>query len=235
MKLVLRVKTNGYDFHPGGFARGRRSPSVSEPLQMEIRFYFDFISPYAYLAWTQLRDRPQLKPVPILLAALLNHHGTKGPAEVESKRRYTFRHILRLARDYGVEIAVPASHPFNPLRALRLASLPGLDQKQVIDRLFQATWAEGLDVTDPEVLKSILPEVDHALLDQPECKARVRRQTEEALAEGVFGVPTMIAGDELFWGCDSLAHLNAYLEGRNPITDTDIQSFLNVTPSARRI
>src|SRR5262245_44781169 len=94
-----------------------------------IRFYFDFVSPYAYLAWTQvhaLADRRgvDVAPVPVLLAALLDENGQRGPAEIERKRAYLFKDCLRLAHHFGVPFVLPPSHPFNPLLALRVSSLP---------------------------------------------------------------------------------------------------------------
>ena len=94
-----------------------------------IRFHFDFISPYAYLAWTQIhalaaRHGRSVEPVPVLFAALLDHHGTKGPAEIPAKRRYLMFDVVRKARALGVPIGPPPAHPFDPLLALRVASVP---------------------------------------------------------------------------------------------------------------
>src|ERR1700754_987264 len=96
---------------------------------MHLRVYFDFISPYAYLAWTQLpglaaRHGCTIEPIPVLFAALLEHHGTRGPAEVPAKRRYLLVDVAPKARALGVPVGLPPHHPFNPLLALRLASLP---------------------------------------------------------------------------------------------------------------
>jgi 2-hydroxychromene-2-carboxylate isomerase len=98
-----------------------------------VRFYFDFISPYAYLASTQLdgiaaRTQVTIERVPVLFAALLDAHGQKGPAEIPAKRRYTWKDVSRKCHAAGVPIAPPPSHPFNPLLGLRVASLPELDE-----------------------------------------------------------------------------------------------------------
>ena len=93
-----------------------------------IEFYLDFISPYAYLAFEKLPEA--LKGIsyrvthkPVLFAALLKHHGQLGPAEIASKRDWTYRQVAWQAHVHGVALQLPASHPFNPLLALRVASL----------------------------------------------------------------------------------------------------------------
>lgn len=177
-----------------------------------IRFYFDFISPYAYLAWTQL---PALgvtvEPVPVLFAGLLDAHGTKGPAEVPARRANLIRDVARKAQRLGVPIDVPFAHPFNPLLALRVASLPGIDQTRVIDTLYRAAWVERRDITDPAVVSALVGE--SLVARAADAKPALRAQTDEALARGVFGVPTLAIADELFWGTDALPDLARYLEG----------------------
>src|SRR4051812_42387593 len=94
-----------------------------------LLFHFDFISPYAYLAWRgihALADRHgrEVEARPVLLAGLLNATGGKGPAEVEPKRIYTYKHVSRLAHTAGIPLRPPPAHPFHPLQALRVAGLP---------------------------------------------------------------------------------------------------------------
>lgn len=183
-----------------------------------MRFYFDFISPYAYVAWTQLRGRA-IEPVPILFAGLLEAHGTRGPAEVPAKRRYIFRDVMRTARRLGVRFAPPPAHPFNPLLALRVASLPmeAARRVEVIDALFAAVWAGGGGVTDAAHVARLVGDEAVAAAGTVEAKARVRAQTDEAIARGVFGVPTVEVDGELFWGVDALANLEAYLRGEGTL------------------
>src|SRR4051812_14938048 len=125
--------------------------------RMKIEIHFDYLSPYAYLAWTQIhriaeKHGAEVEPIPVLFAGLLQHHGTKGPAEIPAKRSYLFKDILRLAHAFGVPIAPPATHPFNPLLPLRASSLD-LDagvRRRLIDGLYAATWAEGKRVDTKE-------------------------------------------------------------------------------------
>lgn len=195
-----------------------------------LRFYFDFISPYAYLGWTRIhalaaRHDRTVEPVPILFAALLGAHGTKGPAEIAPKRVYTFKHVVRLAHDLGEPLQPPPSHPFNPLLALRIAARPRAsdEQRRVIEALYRATWAGGPGVESPEAVATVLDaigidgaaEIDAA--GEPEAKARVRAATDAAISAGVFGVPTIDADGELFWGQDAYPHLERFLDGGDPV------------------
>src|SRR5262245_1091901 len=115
-----------------------------------VRFLFDFISPYAYLGWTQIhavaeRHGAAVEPVPVLFAAMLNANGSKGPAEIPPKRLYLFKGLPPRSRRLGIPLSPPPSHPFNPLPALRAASVEiSADQRRpLIDALFRATWGGG--------------------------------------------------------------------------------------------
>lgn len=210
-----------------------------------LRFHFDYLSPYSYLAWQEIprlaaRHRLTLEPIPILLAGLLNHHGHKGPGEIPPKRSYVFRDCIRRASVLGVPFNPPSSHPFHPLLSLRVTSLdmePNI-REQLITRLFFATWAEGLDVSTPEVVAAICGELEipDALerVQDPRVKARLKDATEEAVERGVFGVPTMIVDDEIFWGTDSFVHFESYLAGDDPAADADLTAWDAVKPTATR-
>lgn len=214
-----------------------------------IVFHFDFISPFAYLAWTQIhglaaRHGAVLEPVPTLFAALLAEGKTRGPAEIPAKRRYFFRDAFRTAHLLGVPIAMPPSHPFNPLLGLRIASLPleRGERDAVISAVFDAIWAGGGGV---ETEAQMIAALDAAGLDgaslvdrAPQAKEALRRATDEAISHHVFGVPTMrvIEGDEeeLFWGVDSFGHLERYLSGQDPLRGQDLQQLLERPASANR-
>jgi 2-hydroxychromene-2-carboxylate isomerase len=216
---------------------------MAEPL----RFHFDFISPYAYFAWTQIhalagKHGREVEPVPVLFAGLLDAHGTKGPAEVPAKRLYVAKDSMRRARALGVPFAPPPSHPFNPLLALRISSLPlpRDTQRAIIDRFYAATWGDGPGVTDPETVATLVSEcgIDgaKAIADATttEAKERVRAQTERAVREGVFGVPTILVDGELFWGVDSLEHLDRFLAGEAPVDAKMLERWARVMPSSER-
>ncbi|MEM7136736.1 MAG: 2-hydroxychromene-2-carboxylate isomerase [Myxococcota bacterium] len=210
-----------------------------------LRFHFDYLSPYSYLAWQDVRPMCrthglQLEPAPTLLAALLNHHGHKGPGEIPPKRAYVYRDCLRRAVAKGLAFEAPHSHPFLPLLPLRVTCLdmPRDVREALIDRLFAATWAHSEDVSDSDVVGGICEDlgIADALLraEEPGTKARLRATTEDAIAHGVFGVPTMIVADALFWGTDSFVHLERYLVGDDPVQTADLSAWDALEPSARR-
>jgi 2-hydroxychromene-2-carboxylate isomerase len=213
-----------------------------------IDFYFDFISPYAYLAWTQVHElaanhQRDVDAHPILFAALLDKYGHKGPAEIPPKRKYVFKDVIRTATVLNVKIAPPPAHPFNPLLALRTAALldARADRKRAIDALYRAVWGGGKGVTDPVEVARVLSEagfdgaalVERAATD--EAKARVKANTDRAMEAGAFGVPTLVVDGELFWGLDSFAHVERRLRGEDPIDRIDLARFANLPAQAQRI
>ena len=178
---------------------------MNEPLD----WYFDFISPFAYLQWRRLRrDHASvaLNPKPLLFAAILNHVGQLGPAEIPQKRRHTYRIVLWQAREAGIPLHFPPAHPFNPLPALRLC-LAAPDRTQAIDAIFAHLWERGMPGDSIETLagvaKSLGIEDPAAAIARDEVKRELLANGEEALALGVFGVPTLRVRDELFWGNDA--------------------------------
>ncbi len=210
-----------------------------------LRFHFDYISPYSYLAWQQVGDLARqhdlrVEPKPTLLAALLNHLGHKGPGEIQPKRIYMFKDCLRAAAQLDVPFVPVFSHPFNPLASLRATLLDMDDEtrERLVTKLFAATWAESRDVGSPEVVAEICAEagVPDALerIKDPAIKQRLLDANNEAIALGVFGVPTMIVDDELFWGTDSFPHLERYLAGEDPVRREDVESWLAVPATAQR-
>jgi 2-hydroxychromene-2-carboxylate isomerase len=213
-----------------------------------VRFYFDFVSPYAYLAWTQIaalaaRHDRELELVPTLFAGLLEANRQLGPAEIPRKRAYIYKDAVRSAHALGVEIKPPPSHPFNPLLGLRVCSadLAPAERTRAVDAMFRAVWAGGPGITDPATVTGLLAAagLDGAALvaaaATDEIKQRVRAQTEQALAHGAFGVPTMIVDGELFWGVDSLPHVERRLHGDDPVDKVDLAGWLAIpVGSARR-
>ena len=180
-----------------------------------VTFYFDFVSPYSYLAFRRLGELPRDAAVelkPVLFAALLDHFGNKGPAEIPIKRRWTYRWCTWWAKSLGVPLRFPASHPFNPLHHLRLAIAAGVTRESV-GRIFDAIWTTGAEAADPTAFRALAQSlgVDEARLGAQEVKDALKRNTDEAAARGVFGVPTFEADGELFWGADSTGFLNAFL------------------------
>lgn len=187
-----------------------------------ITFYLDFISPYAYLAFEKLPEALMDHSIsvtykPLLFGALLKHHGQLGPAEIAGKREWTYRQVLWLAHQHGVDLQLPASHPFNPLALLRLAlacGAPEQPNRYVCETVFRHVWQGGLEAADPVRLQALTAQLKPAQLpDSDEVKARLKANTAEAIERGVFGVPTFEVDGKLFWGFDALPMLRAYLAG----------------------
>jgi 2-hydroxychromene-2-carboxylate isomerase len=194
-----------------------------------IDWYFDFISPYSYLAFEALPaalagldPAPAVTYRPVLFAGLLNHWGHKGPAEVPPKRRFTYEHCAWLADRHGIAMRAPRQHPFNPLPLLRAAIAAG-GGREAIDRLFRFVWRDGA-LPDEPAFARLLAELGLApeTLDTAEVKAALRANGEAAIAAGVFGVPTAVArtagGVRAIWGFEALPMLADWLRGA-PVFD----------------
>lgn len=187
---------------------------------MSVHWYFDFISPFAYLQLPRvlaLRERIGITPVPIVFGAVLAHHGQLGPAEIAGKRAFTYRFVQWQADRAGIPLRFPPTHPFNPLAALRLCIAAG-GGWDAVARLFDHFWRDGASGADAaelaEVAKAIgVPDAAAAIANDA-VKASLRGNTERALAAGVFGVPTLAADGELFWGHDATAMFEAWLDDR---------------------
>ena len=185
-----------------------------------ITFYLDFISPYAYLAFERLPEVMEglsysVSYKPVLIGALLKHHGQLGPAQVPPKREWTYRHALWLAHVNGVEMAMPAAHPYNPLPHLRLAlgtTADGDISRYVAETIFRQVWRGGADASDParlaDLTSALQPQRDAA-----EVRQQLKTNTDEAIAQGVFGVPALVVDQQMFWGFEGLAPLRAALDG----------------------
>ncbi len=212
-----------------------------------IEFWFDYISHNAYLAWHRLQTMAEtegfvLRAEPVLFAGLLNHYGNKGPAEVPEKNRWMLRNVLRKAALNGIPIRPPASHPFNPLLALRstLVVDEGPQRNAFVSALFHDIWAQGADPSAQATIKSAAQRSGldgTALLQQattPDIKDALQMQTRRAIGQGIFGVPSMLDGKELFWGYDDLDYLALHLQGRDPLAGQNLAAWTRIKASARR-
>lgn len=191
-----------------------------------ITFYYDPISPYAYLAFEQLPKALEalsysVTYTPILFAAMLKTYGQLGPAEIAPKRDWTYRQVLWQAKTLGIDLQMPALHPFNPLPLLRLATScsdeMGNTNRFVTQQIFNHVWHGGEDATDSERLEALAEQLAHKVKTGTEpnndvVKARLKANTDVALQAGVFGVPSFIVSGKVFWGLDSLPMLREYLD-----------------------
>jgi 2-hydroxychromene-2-carboxylate isomerase len=187
-----------------------------------ITCHLDFISPYAYLAFEHLPRALQglsyeVEYRPVLFAALLKQHGQLGPAEIAPKRDWTYRQALWQAHRHGIEMQMPAVHPFNPLALLRLAVAcghGGAANRYVCETIFRHVWRGGADAADTKRLEELIAVLKPARdVAGDDVKGELKANTEAAIARGVFGVPTFAVDDKLFWGFDALPMLRGWLEG----------------------
>jgi len=212
-----------------------------------VEFLFDYLSPYAYLAWPRVRELCEqrgasLRMTPILLAGLLNRWGQLGPAEVLPKALFVFKDCARKAALQGVPFRSPRFHPFNPLTALRVSqrTVAGDDQARVIDALFHGAWGEGADLGSADSIAELLTRAGldgkalTARASEPAVKTELRDATERAVETGVFGVPTILVGSELFWGNDQLDFIDRRLSGADPIDSMDLSLLVGQGSSAER-
>ena len=182
-------------------------------------WYFDFLSPFAYFQNCRLDEFPSnlyIYRKPLLFAGLLNHWGTKGPAELYAKRLFTYRHVQWLADKLEVPLCFPEKHPFNPISLLRLCIAADCSKKAV-DAIFKCVWVEGLSGDDPDNWKRFCDAVNIPeskaleIIASSEVKQELKLNGEEALEQGIFGVPSLVVEGHLFWGSDSTDMALEYL------------------------
>lgn len=191
-----------------------------------VTLYFDFVSPYSWLALSQAESFAERHGVvwdlrPVVYAALLDARGLVGPAEVEAKRRYTFHDIARCAKELELDLVGPPEHPFRSIEALRTVCLFADEPRALAlaAGLAHACWREGRSLTDLSVLTEVVANVGldatglGERIGNPAVKDQLRANTEQALEAGVFGVPTFVHRNEMFWGHDRMRHLADHLEG----------------------
>lgn len=192
----------------------------------KIDFYFDFLSPFSYFAWINhqklgLDTRYEFNYRPVLMGKLFEHWDIKGPGEIAPKRYLMLKSCFRYASRENIEFVPPETHPFNPLYVLRLATLAcgGKAQMKVIDSLWSYIWGKGNTGDNPDALESFLNDVSlpgTELMEKAfarEAKLELKQNTKEAIANKLFGVPSFVCGDEVFWGNDSLTDLIQFIEG----------------------
>jgi 2-hydroxychromene-2-carboxylate isomerase len=188
-------------------------------MHKSLEFFFDFGSPTSYLAWTQLPKLAadcgaQLVWKPMLLGGVFKATGNASPVMVPAKGRWMFQDMARWARRYAVPLAMNPHFPINTLTLMRgavgLQLRRPADFEPYVDTVFRAMWATPCNLGDAEVLAATLQRAGFdaeallALASDPEVKARLVANTDEAVARGVFGAPTVFVGEQMFFGQDRL-------------------------------
>lgn len=207
---------------------------------MNAQWYFDFISPFAYLQLRkvlQWRERLDITPVPIAFGAVLAHNGTLGPAEIPGRREFTYRLVQWQAEQAGIPLRFPPAHPFNPLTALRLCIAAGASWASV-EAIFNHLWRDGRAGTKAQELAEVgralgIADVENAASAEA-VKMQLRANTDVALAAGIFGVPTLRIGDELFWGNDASPMIEDWLAHPDRFADPEYARIANLPTGIQR-
>jgi 2-hydroxychromene-2-carboxylate isomerase len=190
-------------------------------------WYFDFVSPFAFLQSERLGTLPPKVSVryrPVLFAAILDANGQRGPAEIPTKRAFTYRFCLWQAKRLGIPMRFPPEHPFNPIPLLRLA-IACDSTAAAVQAIFRFVWRDGrlpdLPIEWAELVRTLGVDDATARIESPEVKHELRSNTDEAIARGVFGVPTLAIGDELFWGADATPMAIDYVAAGSKFPDPE--------------
>ena len=190
-----------------------------------VEFYFDFGSPYSYLAykvlpWLAGRHGAQIVWRPMLLGGVFKATGNHSPAEIPAKSKWMHEDLRRWAARYGATFRLNPHFPINTLTLMRGAAgfLPReAEFARYVETIFRSIWAEARKLGDAAELAAVLRENGFdadafaALVADPEVKERLKHDTEEAVARGVFGAPTFFVGGNMFWGQDRLDFVDAAL------------------------
>ena len=206
----------------------------------QANWYFDYVSPYAYLQLESFHRLPadiEVTLKPVLFAGLLGYWDNMGPAEIPAKRRQTYRYCHWLAHKRGIPFKAPPRHPFNPLAVLRLSIALDSDI-EAIRTIFRHIWGTGQDGQDPASLRPLAESLGvedlEARIADPAVKEQLRTNTEEATARGVFGIPTFAIDDELFWGDDVTDMMLDYLNNPELFKEGDLARISDLPIAAER-
>ncbi len=178
-------------------------------------FYYDIVSPFAYLYLKQrsrLEKALDIKPVPVLLGGLLRATENKGPGEVAAKRPHTYQFCVWQAERLGIPFRFPEHHPFMTVTAQRLLVEQNADWKMV-ERAFDYVWVEGKDpnLSWPEFCSHLDLAADTPKPESAEVKTQLIANTNQAKAAGAFGVPALVVNQHCFWGVDTIDWVLDYL------------------------
>ena len=203
-------------------------------------WYFDFISPYAYLQNAVLgrfADKLAIVRRPVVFAGLLDHWGQLGPAEIKPKRRFIYRHCAHQAARLGIPYALPPRHPFNPLHGQRLLVALGAP-RAAVEAAYDFIWGEGRDLAAEWPLFCARLDVGieraAALIGDPQVKQALADNTAAAAAQDVFGVPTLAFRGQNFWGSDTIAWANAFIDNPRMFDSGEMQRAAAIEVGAAR-
>ncbi len=214
------------------------------PKIKSFNFFFDFLSPYSYLAWCWIRENRkfleengELILSPVNLAPLIHAHGTLGPAEIAAKRNYLMKDCLRLSAVKGIPFEAPSQLPFNALYALRISLCLVSEDKQfeVVDLFYRSAWERGENLGDDAHIVKLLNSKglpgDKWIerVGDKDVRKELKMHGKLALEYELFGLPSVVVttdtGREVFWGRDSLEYLKMFIIGEDPLNKDKLKHF----------
>ena len=182
----------------------------------ELEFYFDFISPYAYLAHKKIQSLPssiRTSYKPILLGGLHNLEGITAPAFIKSKLKNMINDCNLIAKKNKFDFKWNDKFPINSLNIMRgYFSINSTTKDQYIDIMFNAYWRDNLDIADEKILISLVesckinPDQFLTAIKDPIIKDKLKNVTKDAHEREIFGAPTFKINDQIFWGQDRLEY-----------------------------
>ena len=184
-----------------------------------IDFYFDFISPYTYLAHKQIINIQKTEKIkfiykPILLGGLHNLRKITAPAFIEGKKKYMINDCKMIAKKFKIEFKFNEKFPINSINLMRgILTIDENIKKKYIEFFFDAYWSLNLDLTNKEIVKKILDKLNidsdifFQKINEQKIKDKLKKLTQEAFDKEVFGAPTFILNNKLFWGQDRLDYV----------------------------
>ena len=180
-------------------------------------FYFDFISPYSFLAHKEIikierKNSIKIKYKPILLGGLHNLHGIKAPAFIPAKAKHMIRDCKLIAEKNKIKFKFNSYFPIKSLNLMRGVFVAEEDnyKSHYIDSIFNAIWQDGLDMNDENVIKKVLknlnvnPTTFILRSASSSIKDSLRKKTNEAYEKGIFGAPSFVSNNKIFWGQDRI-------------------------------
>ena len=182
-----------------------------------FEFYFDFVSPYTFLAHKEIRrieneNSIKINYMPILLGALLKSAGIKPNMDIPIKGKYMIKDCKLWAEKYNIEFKFNSYFPIitlNLMRCVLVAEKKSL-AKNFIDNVFDAIWKDDLNLNDSAIFENLLknlkinPKTFLMEAAQPNIKDELRKKTDDAYKKGIFGAPSFIVNNKIFWGQDRL-------------------------------
>ena len=180
-------------------------------------FFFDFTSPYSYLAHKQVRNieyqnKIEINYMPIFLGGLLNLTEIKAPAFIPSKAKFMIKDCKLFAEKFNIEFKFNSYFPIQSLNLMRGVLIAKKENKTslYIDRFFDACWKDGLNLNDQKIVNKILEDLNfnsiifRSKISEQKIKNELKKRTKDAFLRGVFGAPSFIINNKMFWGQDRL-------------------------------